>query len=215
MKPFLLIFILSGLITLGVAQPVAGLYKNGNESLVFKGDSLDFVWKYGCCLITEFKGKAKWENENERLFIHMKNAAYLNTIIASKNTIKDSFQIIVTMDSGEMIFPTIKFFSKGKLMWGAASNGNSFVIKKNLINKLDSAVISAAGYQTQSFSFQIENDYTVRMLPGFNDEVYTEIFGTGKGLKIKNRKNILLIKRPVFIDHKNVYAWVKYEKVLE
>jgi hypothetical protein len=212
MKPFLLLIILSGLTTLGVAQSVSGLYKNGNESLIFRGDSLDFDWKYGCCLITEFKGKAKWENENGKIFIRMKNATHSNTIISSKNTIKDSFQISVITDSGEMINPTIKFFSKGKLMWGAASNGNSFVIKKNLINKLDSAVIDAAGYQTQSFSFQIENDYTVHMFTGVNNEAYTMIFGEGKGLKMKSKKNILLIKRPMFIDHKNVMHWVKYEK---
>jgi hypothetical protein len=50
------------------------------------------------------------------------------------------------------------------------------------------------------------------MFTGVNNEAYTMIFGEGKGLKMKSKKNILLIKRPMFIDHKNVMHWVKYEK---
>lgn len=202
------------------AQVLTGKYVNSDrpngEYLEFKNDSINFLFNYGCCIVNEVKGVGKFEINGGKLFIAPKYAENLNKVFKETARRNDTVQVkISTTDNSKDLFATIILVKPNQIknLVGIATNANGIGnFRANKVETIDSIKILKYGYRTETVKFERGFDYNFILSPAESEEMFTEVLNIRKGLKYKIKKNKIVIKRPLFIDHKKEYSWVSFSK---
>jgi hypothetical protein len=200
-------------------QSLSGLYisdeKHNPEKIDFGKDSISFYLKYGCCLISELKGTRKYRIENKILFIENIADNNISKIVKKNSKDADTFYVKIFSDNsvalpGASVVVTFKNENK-KIGSAAGASGEAYLYSK-LLKQADSLQIGALGHHIVSVKYEPGFDYEIHLVKGESQETYREVLNYEKGLKIKIKESKILIRRPIFFDHKKQMAWVTYVK---
>jgi hypothetical protein len=106
------------------------------------------------------------------------------------------------------------FYSKGKVIFGQASNHeNKVLLSKKYVDVVDSVAINSLGHSLVSFKMNADKDYMVTLVKSKRKVDYDEfLLANHEGFTVKVEKDGISLKRPLLSCKQKTHYWRTFTK---